>query len=630
MSISSDLVVGIDLGTTNSAIAAVINDSVTVIPVDGMPTMPSAVGLDPSGKLVVGQAAKNQSISHPENTILSIKRQIGTEETVSLGGKAYRPEEISALILGQLKRAAEAHLGRPVTHAVITVPAFFNERQRQATQDAGSLAGLEVLRIINEPTAAALAYGAGTVGSQDGETLLVYDLGGGTFDVSLVTVENGVVEVRASHGDTYLGGDDFDDILAKLGEERFQDKHRGSAGEITAATRRRLKAVMENAKIHLSDEPFAAVREEYLTETSHLDTEIARSDYEKLIEPLLEKTLACLQQTLADAKLTASQVDKIMLVGGATRTPAVHEILRNRLGKEPRHEINPDLIVAMGAAIQGAALAGQPAPAILIDITAHTYSTASVIVDPEGGFREIIACAPIIHRGTPLPVRKSEVFMTLSDNQEIVDVKVYQGEGFLPRENLEIGAFTVEGLARVPRNNEVVVQFQIDLSGLLTVTATEKATGLAKSVVIDTAGHHRLNLDAARTNLAALFAEADAESTITRAGDEEDEEDFDFPDAYDVSFDAPGGDAGEAGNIIDIDSIKVSPVPSEAPAGLLASAKSLRRRADAILDRGVTETDADQIRAELAASATAIQQRQWSILQSSTDKLSDLLFYLED
>jgi molecular chaperone DnaK len=218
-----DLVVGIDLGTTNSTIAVVIDGSIIVIPVAGQSTMPSAVGLDPTGRLIIGQSAKNQSVSAPENTILSIKRLIGTEQTVQLGGKSYRPEEISALILGELKRAAEAHLGKAVTHAVITVPAFFNERQRQATQDAGRLAGLEVLRIINEPTAAALAYGAGSTGSHERETLLVYDLGGGTFDVSLVTVENGVVEVRASHGDSHLGGDDFDLLLAKLGEERFQD-----------------------------------------------------------------------------------------------------------------------------------------------------------------------------------------------------------------------------------------------------------------------------------------------------------------------------------------------------------------------------------------------------------------------
>ena len=351
------LVIGIDLGTTNSSVAVAQDGKLTVIPVNGQLTMPSVVGIDPTGKLVVGQAAKNQAISAPENTVLSIKRLMGTDATAELVGKSYRPEEISALILGELKRAAEAHLGRSVTQAVITVPAFFNERQRLATQDAGSLAGLEVLRIINEPTAAALAYGAGQSDTSENETLLVYDLGGGTFDVSVVRVENGIVEVRASHGDIHLGGDDFDEALTNLGEERLREKH---ADSLPAAAHRRLKSAMEIAKIHLSDEPFATVREEYLTPASHLETEISRYDYEQLIDPWLVKTLDCVQRTIADAGITAHQLDKIMLVGGATRTPAVQELLMRTLDMEPRHEINPDLVVAMGAAIQGATLAGQP------------------------------------------------------------------------------------------------------------------------------------------------------------------------------------------------------------------------------------------------------------------------------
>ncbi|MFN0080711.1 MAG: Hsp70 family protein [Prosthecobacter sp.] len=603
-----DLVVGIDLGTTNSSIAAVIDGSVTVIPVAGQLSMPSAVGLDPTGRLIIGQAAKNQSVSAPESTLLSIKRLMGTEQTVTLGGKTYRPEEISALILGELKRAAEAHLGRSVTHAVITVPAFFNERQRQATQDAGKLAGLEVLRIINEPTAAALAYGAGSHGIQERETLLVYDLGGGTFDVSLVTVENGVVEVRASHGDTHLGGDDFDILLATEGEKRFQQQHPGEGGALTPATQRRLKAAMELAKIRLSDDPYATVHEEYLTPESHLETELARTDYEALIEPLLEKTLDCLQRSLSDAKVTAAQVDKIMLVGGATRTPFVHALLSSRLGKEPRHEINPDLIVAMGAAIQGAALAGQPAPAILIDISAHTYSIAALIGGMGGGFMPVRGCAPIVRRGTPLPVRKSEAFTTVHDNQDIIEVIVFQGEQPLPEGNLEIGKFLIEGLAAVPTGNEVVVEFQIDLNGLLKVTATEKRTGLAKSAVIDTAGHHRLNLDAARTNLAALFEEADA-AHMHLEDDEDEDDDEDYITLEDVDSDAPA---------------------SAAPAGLLATAKSLRRRAEALLERGVAETDAADLRTRLSGISHAIQHSDWPILTTHTDQLSDVLFYLED
>ena len=600
---NQEIVVGIDLGTTNSAIAAVLDSGLQILPVHGNPTMPSAVGIDPNGKLIVGQAAKNQAVSAPENTVLSIKRLMGTDETVRLGDKTFRPEEISALILKELVRAAEEFLKIPISRAVITVPAFFNERQRQATQDAGRLAGLEVLRIINEPTAAALAYGAGSTGEHQNETLLVYDLGGGTFDVSVVSVENGVVEVRASHGDTRLGGDDFDDALVRLGLQRFEEIHRGASAPPDPMAVRRLRASMEVAKITLSDEPFACIREEFLTPTNHLVTEISRSEYEELIAPWLEKTLDCMQRALSDAKTTAAQLDRIMLVGGATRTPAVQDILLSRLGRHPRHELNPELVVAMGAAIQGAALAGRPAPAILVDITAHSYGIGA-LMHPGGQFMPELRCAHIISRGTPLPARKSEVFSTFKDNQHKVEIEVFQGESSWPEENLCIGKFFVEGLAKVPAGNLVVVDFSIDLNGLLQVTASEKATGLKKSVTIDTAGQHRINLDAARANLAALFAETEE----TMMGDDIEVGD---PDE-DLSDSSPGR------------------ASSEAPAGLLASAKSLRKRAQAILERGASESDAESIRTLLDTSAQAIRSRDWESLQDADDRLSDILFYLED
>ncbi len=588
-------VIGIDLGTTNSTVAVVREGQLEIIPVRGERTMPSAVGIDPAGKLVIGRAAKNQAISAPENTVLSVKRLMGTDGTVELGGKSYRPEEISALILGELKRAAEEHLGHPVGQAVITVPAFFNERQRLATQDAGKLAGLDVLRIINEPTAAALAYGAGQTDATSGQTLLVYDLGGGTFDVSVVRVEEGVVEVRASHGDVHLGGDDFDEALARLGEERF-----GSGEPLPPAAHRRLKSAMELAKITLSDAPFANVREEYLTETNHLETEIERSAYEELIDPWLHKTLDCLQKALSDADVTAHELDKVMLVGGATRTPAVHQLLHAKLGIEPRHEIDPDLVVAMGAAIQGAALAGQPAPAILVDISAHTYS---VTADTGHGFLgpELI-CVPLIRRGTPLPVTKSDLFTTMIDKQDRVLVVVNQGESDDPEQNLKLGAFWIEGLGKYPAGNQIIVRFQIDLSGLLTVTATEKSTGLAKSVTIDTAGQHRINLDTARDNLAALFDEYDSGNSASSAfePDESDQE-----DAIEIHA-------------------------TESSANLIASAKSLRGRAKDLLERGVAETDAETIRTKLEGIPTLIESRDWETLQDELDNLSDLLFYLED
>jgi molecular chaperone DnaK len=600
------LVAGIDLGTTNSAIAVVIDGGLTVIPVAGQPTMPSAVGLNPAGKLIIGQAAKNQQISSPENTILSIKRHMGTAHAATLGGKSYTPEEISALILGELKRAAEAHLGQPVTQAVITVPAFFNEAQRKATQAAGALAGLEVLRIINEPTAAALAYGAGDPdGDREGETMLVYDLGGGTFDVSLVRVEKGIVEVKASHGDTRLGGDDFDDALVQLAADRFAAQD--GAPDLPDAARRRLKGIMEQAKIQLSSDPFVNVREDYLAGQHHLITEIARADYEDLIASWLEKTIDCVRRALTDAGVTARQVDKIMLVGGATRTPVVHDLLRANLGKTPHHEINPDLIVAMGAAIQGAALAGAPSPAILIDITAHTYSTS--IWDGMS-----LISSPIIPRGTPLPVRRSEVYFTCQENQEKVIITVHQGEGRYPDQNTLLGEFVLTDLVPQPVNSPVIIQFQLDLNGLLTATGIEKKTGRAEALTIDTHGQHRLNLDAARANLAALFTDESLEDDDDAADDGLWEED---PDAS-------GADpAGEtiSGN---------STATATAPAGLLASAKTLRQRAEALIARGISDKDAADLDANLKATAEAINSRSWPALQSLTENLSDILFDLED
>jgi molecular chaperone DnaK len=598
----TDVIVGIDLGTTNSSVAVVNDSGIEVIPVHGNPSMPSAVGVAPSGKLIIGRAAKNQAASAPENTILSIKRLMGTEQTVELAGKSYRPEEISALILRELKQAAEQHLGHPVRRAVITVPAFFNERQRQATQDAGQLAELEVVRIINEPTAAALAYGAGAVPEENmpakSETLLVYDLGGGTFDVSLVAVENGVVEVRASHGDTHLGGDDFDAALAELAEARFRESRSDTEPALPEPARRRLKSAMERAKITLSDAPFTRVEEEFLTESAHLTTEFSRGEYEDLIAGHIEKTLECLQRALTDANIPASSVDKILLVGGATRTPLVQLVIESRLNVVPRHEIDPDLIVAMGAAIQGAALSGRPAPAILVDITAHSYGV-SALVDGPAGFLPLKACVPIIRRGTALPARKSEVFVTYFDNQTMVNVEVFQGESLRPEENLQIGSFQIEGLAKVPSGNQVVVGYQIDLNGLIHVTATEKSTGLVKSVTIDTGGHHRINLDAARTNLAALFEEDDMQE----------DEDFAMLDSnVEVSH------AAKATN----------------PAELLASAKSLRRRADSILAAGIAQSDEAEIRTLLETSSAAIAKQDWPTLKDADDKLSDLLFYLED
>jgi len=588
----NELIVGIDLGTTNSEIAVITGDQVQVLPVHGNPIMPSCVGLDPAGELIVGQTARNQLVAAPDRTVLSIKRKMGEDAPVALGNRQFSPEEISSFILRELKREAERHLGQPVKKAVITVPAFFNERQRRATQIAGQLADLEVVRIINEPTAAALAYGAGAT---EGETMLVYDLGGGTFDVSVVVVERGVVEVKASHGDTHLGGDDFDQLLVDHAILEFKRQHNTDLMQ-DPSTLRRLKVVMERAKRVLSDEPFVAIREEYLDGQHHLELEIQRYDYERLILPLLERTLDCVHKSLNDAKLTPKAIQKVMLVGGATRTPLIHRLLQERLQLDPRFEINPDLIVAMGASIQAGVIAGLKGHSILVDITPHTYSTTA-ISDYRGS--ETLVCIPIIPRNTPLPASKSELVATLYDNQREARVETYQGEGELPEQNTFIGEFMVEGLSRVPAGNPIVIHFDLDLNGLLKVTATEKATGLAKSVTLDTRGQHRVDVEAARRNIASLLGSAEEPAA-----------------ASDVADDAGSGEPTEAAATDEHE--------------LLNTAKDLRKRAEALLEKNLSAEDAAEIRNLVHLSAVAIKDGDWDTLAAKNDALSDLLFYLED
>ncbi len=573
-----ELIVGIDLGTTNSEIAVDLDGEIKVIPIHGNPIMPSCVGIDSAGKLIVGQAARNQLIAAPESTVLSIKRKMGTDEKVKLGDKEFTPEEISSFILRELKQEGERHLDQAIHKAVITVPAFFNEQQRKATQLAGELAGLEVVRILNEPTAAALAYGGGNA---DGETMLVYDLGGGTFDVSVVTVEAGVIEVKASHGDTHLGGDDFDQLLVEHAVAAFK-KAQGIDLHQDLKTLRRLKVAMEQAKRRLSDDPCVTVREEYLDGERHLELELMRTDYEEMILPLMEKTLICLHQSLSDAMLGPTNISKVMLVGGATRTPLVHRLLQNRLGLDPRFEINPDLIVAMGAAVQGGVLAGEKRHSILVDITPHTFSTG--ILSDHLGYRRV-ECFPIIPRNTPLPASKADLFTTCYDDQISVEVTAYQGENVLPEENTLIGNFMVEGLSEVPAGNQVIIHFDLDLNGMLKVTATEKATGLAKTVTMDTRGAHRLDIDQARRNIASLVGE-------------------------------PGGASSETA--------------SERPDhhAQLATAKDLRKRAEGLLQKNISSEDAAELRKLLQESAEAISMS--ADLTDFNEALSDLLFYLED
>ena len=448
----NDVIVGIDLGTTNSEIAVVRNGRIEVIEIEnGVPILPSVVGLGDDNVLLVGAAARNQYILHPERTIRSVKRRMGEATHLSLGDKQYSPAEISAMILLRLKKIAEAYLGVPVSKAVITVPAYFSDAQRQATREAGEIAGLEVVRILNEPTAAALAYGAhrSAAGAAPAATqarkALVYDLGGGTFDVSIVNMEGDVVEVLASHGNNHLGGDDFDRRIVEFVLDHLSTVHGIDAATASASpiAMARLQRAAETAKIALSDHPYATLAEEFLFEKDgapiHLSLEISRHEYEAMIEPYITETMDAVHVALIGAKLAVADIDEVLLVGGTTRTPMVSRLLEALTGIAPHGEIDPDLCVAMGAAIQGETIAGGATPTVLIDVTPYTFGTSSVA---ELGGREYPSCfIPLIRRNTPIPAARSEVFYTMFDNQEKVDVTVYQGESPDALENIEIGRF---------------------------------------------------------------------------------------------------------------------------------------------------------------------------------------------
>ncbi len=585
-----ETIVGIDLGTTNSEISILENGKPKVIPVDDDLIMPSCVGIDVTGKLIVGKTAKNQAVSSPESTVFSIKRKMGEDAKVRLGEKEFRPEEISSFILLTLKKHAEKYLDNEIKKAVITVPAYFDDRQRNATRDAGLLAGLDVVRIINEPTAAAIAYDAG---HPENHTLLVYDLGGGTFDVSLVVVENGVVEVLASHGDTKLGGDDFDQLLFNHVLQVFKKEHGIDLNEDIRA-RRRLLNTLEKAKRELSDHPFAKIREEFICKELHLEMEISRNDYESMIRPLLQKTLDCIHMCLKDASFIPGDIDKVILVGGSTRTPLVHEIIIKEIGIEPHYEISPDLIVSMGAAIQGGIIAGHKTQSVLVDITPYTFGT-SAVGDYDGTIHHNVF-VPIIKRNTPLPVSKGEVFGTMVDDQEAVEVNIYQGEEPLAEDNLFIGNFIVQGLSKAPAGNKIILNLELDINGILKVTAVEKNTGLSKEVTMDTKDvESNFNIIESQKNVASLFTE-----------EEFDSEEFKLITKEDGGHEAPAEESDA-----------------------IARAKDLRRRTEKLMD-SISPEDESDIRNLLEKSEKAVKEHNLVGLSEINESLEDIIFYLEE
>ena len=476
-------VIGIDLGTTNSVVSVITNP-------EGSRITPSVVGFTKTGERLVGNLAKRQAVSNPERTISSIKRHMGEKYTVSIDDKQYTPQEISAMILQKLKADAEAYLGETVDKAVITVPAYFNDSQRQATKDAGQIAGLEVLRIINEPTAAALAYG---IDKDETQTVLVFDLGGGTFDVSIMDIEDGVFEVRATNGDTHLGGDDFDHAVMNWMVEEFK-KENGIDLSADKMSAQRVIEAAEKAKIELSNMVSTNINLPFITADAsgpkHLDLTLTRAKFEELTADLVERTMVPTRQAMADAGVTGADISKVLMVGGSSRIPAVQEAVRKYLGKEPHRGINPDECVSVGAAIQGGVLSGDETnmkDVVLLDVT-----PLSLGIETMGG-----VCTKMIERNTTIPTSKSQVFSTAADNQPAVDIHVLQGEREMAAGNKTLGRFSLTDIPPAPRGvPQIEVTFDIDSNGIVHVSAKDLGTGKSQNITIQSdSGMSKDNID---------------------------------------------------------------------------------------------------------------------------------------
>ena len=464
-------IIGIDLGTTNSCVAVMEGGKPVVITnPEGSRTTPSIVAFSKTGERLIGETAKRQAINNAERTVISIKRSMGTDHRVEIDGKRFSPQEISAMILQKMNSDAESYLGEPVTEAVITVPAYFNDAQRQATKDAGKIAGLEVKRIINEPTAAALAYG---LDNEQEQKIMVYDLGGGTFDVSIIDIGDGVIEVLATNGDTHLGGDDFDKRIIDYLVDNFK-KSDGVDLSTDKMAMQRLKEAAERAKIELSKLTTTDISLPFITATSegpkHMNVTLNRAQFERLTADLVERTAGPVQKALQDAGLTAADIDKVLLVGGSTRIPAVQEKVKALTGKEPNKSLNPDECVAIGAAIQGGKLSGEGGASdiLLLDVTPLTLG-----IETLGG-----VATPLIERNTTIPVKKSQIFSTAENNQTAVDIHVVQGERPMARDNKTLGRFRLDGIPAAMRGvPQIEVTFDIDANGIVNVTAKDLGSG---------------------------------------------------------------------------------------------------------------------------------------------------------
>jgi molecular chaperone DnaK len=605
----SDLIVGIDLGTTNSEVAAFADGEVRVLGPGDQRILPSCVGLSASGELLVGEPARNQQALYPERTVRSIKRRMGSQEAVMLGARSLTPPEISAVILRELVEWTTLSLGERPEKAVITVPAYFSDAQRGATREAGALAGLEVVRILNEPTAASLAYGYGD-GSR--HTALIYDLGGGTFDVSVVTVEGDITEVLASHGNNRLGGDDFDDLLAERFAQEFQKQHGINVRNGYPSAKARLWWAAEEAKRKLSQEPYVYIREESLVERDgkplHLEMEISRTDYEALIRPLVESTLDSVAKAMQDSGRKPGDMDAVLLVGGSTRTPLVFNLLTDRMGIEPRQDVHPDLCVALGAGVLASRLAGRDVDRVLVDVSPYSFGVS--FLGERGGVPYPHCYKPIIHRNTPLPLTRTERFYTSHPFQTQVDVQVYQGDDDDALKNILVGDFTIGDLTKTEDLNEILCRMRLDLDGILEVTSQEKVTGKSKRITIANAMQAKTpeEIAAGRKRIQELFESRPGEVS------------GDFDDALDPDSELAEEQAPE---VEYIDAIaERSVLPGE------VDADNLMARSRKLLDRMHVEDREEAIDLHERIEA-AIESGNTETLAEASRALKELLFFME-
>ena len=601
---ADDPVIGIDLGTTNSEVTIVTGGKPWVVEERGEAILPSCVGLDDTGAVIVGRQARNQYAAAPERTVLSVKRLMGSGTRVRMGDESYTPQEVSAFILKALKERADRALGRDVRKAVITVPAYFTDAQRQATREAGEIAGLNVVRIINEPTAAALSYESG---GAERRTLLVYDMGGGTFDVSVVRIEEGVVEVLATAGDNQLGGDDFDALVLERLNTHIQRELGLENARDDILLQARLRRAAERAKIELSDQPYVRVEEDHVGsvagEAMHLACELSRADFESDLEPFLDRSLQAVTTALQDADMRPSQLDRVLLVGGSTRIPRIAAVLTERLGQEPHGEVDPDLCVALGAGVQAGIETGQDMQAVLVDITPYTFGTSAA--GELYGAPYMHEYVPLIRRNSKLPATRTEVFYTMFEDQEEVEIKVYQGEDPDALKNVEIGTFLFSGLNRRAgaRGQGLLFTYRLDLDGLLHVHGRERATGREiRGVVENAIGRSTAEaLGAARERVSTLWDEAGAEGEA---------------DAADAGDATAGGGA------------EPSPPPPAVPADVAGDVRDALARAEQALDAAPAE-DREEMINLMEDLRDAVKEGRAEQAAELRRELDEILFYLE-